>query len=138
MHDEQESQLEARLDAAAGASRAASLLPDAVAATVRRCGRVRRAKFAAFSLAPIALAAGLVVMQLDKPADPAPIVLESDVFEIDPFLDNNYPSLIGWREYALIFADSPPQTIARTSSERVYTVGDAYDAGVIEALFNGS
>ena len=138
MHDEQESQLEARLVAAAGASRAVSSLPEAVAATVRRCGRVRREKFAAFSLAPIALAAGLVVMQLNKPADPDPVFDPPEDIAFDPFLGNGFPSLIGRREYALIFDDSPGPTVVQSSSERVYTVGDAYDAALIEALFNGS
>ena len=57
---------------------------------------------------------------------------------IDLFPDSDYPSLIGRREYVLIFDDSPRPTTVRTSSERVYTVGDAYDAALIEALFSGS
>ena len=138
MQDEQKNPLETRLDAAAWSGRPVSPLPDAVVATVRRYGRVRRAKLAALGLTPIALAAGLVLVQLNNPADSNPIVLEPQVIVEIPFLDNRRPSLIGWREYALIFADSPRPSVARTPSERVYRVGDAYDSALIEALFSGS
>ena len=118
MHDE----LEKRLSTVFKTDSEVSSMPDAVVAQVRRCGHIRRAKIAAFGLAPIALAAGLIVMQMNTPSIPGSVDLgpEPSIAVSNP--GDEYRGLIGSRELASIFADVSPPSYTRSVSEHVFRI----------------
>jgi hypothetical protein len=142
MHDEHEDQmmdsLETRLSAAVGVKRAVSPMPNAVAARVRRCGRARRARFAALAIVPIALAVGVMSFEFSQPGEPSPVIGNPETFAAGLFVEGDFPGLIGRREMESLFLDSRPPTVVRASYEHVFSLRDGHDPAMIESLFSGS
>lgn len=143
MHDNNETdgRLETRLDAvgrSGGSSLGVSPLPDAVAACVRRCGRVRRVRLTALGVVPVALAAWLISMPVRPPTAPGPVVGEMEPLAASLFDRDQFPGLIGRHALDDLLREAPLAQSTRTASEHVFSLRDGHDAAMIASLLGGS